>query len=80
MDFATVGGFGSEQRTTTFFRQQDGSIGVRCGCFYSTINQFREKVCVTHGDTRYAKEYLMIADLMEMHFKEDCTEMEEKSR
>lgn len=26
LDFATVGGFGSEQRTTTFFRQQDGSI------------------------------------------------------
>lgn len=27
------------------------------------------KVKETHGDTKYAKEYLMIADLMEMHFK-----------
>lgn len=25
----------------------------------------------TRGNSKYAKEYLMIADLMELHFKED---------
>ena len=32
-DYATVHGFGSEYRTTTFFRTKAGEIGVRCGCF-----------------------------------------------
>ena len=32
------------------------------------MNEFREKAKETHGETKYAKEYLMIADLMEYHF------------
>ena len=74
LDYAIVGGFGSEQRTTTFFRQKDGSVGVKCGCFYGTLEEFRGKVKETHKDSKYAQEYLMIADLMELHFaggKED---------
>ena len=53
---------------TTFFRLKSGEIGVRCGCFYGTVEQFRGKVKETHGNSKYAKEYLMIADLMELHF------------
>ena len=74
LDYAIVGCFGSEQRTTTFFRKKDGSAGVKCGCFYGTIDEFRAKVKETHKDSKYAQEYLMIADLMELHFaggKED---------
>ncbi len=69
--YATIHGFGSCYRTTTFFRNQDGGISVRCGCFYGTLEQFRAKVKETHGDTKYAKEYLQIADLMELHFKKE---------
>ena len=68
-DIATISGFGSEYRTTTFFRTKNDEIAVKCGCFYGTLAEFREKVKKTHGDNRYAKEYLMIADLMEMHFR-----------
>lgn len=68
-DYATVKGFGREFRTTTFFRQKDKTIRVVCGCFYGTLEEFRKKVKETHGDSKYAKEYLMIADLMETHFK-----------
>ena len=74
LDYAIVGGFGSEQRTTTFFRKKDGMVGVKCGCFYGTLEEFRGKVKETHKDSKYAQEYLMIADLMELHFaggKED---------
>ena len=74
LDYAIVGGFGREQRTTTFFRQKDGMVGVKCGCFYGTLEEFRGKVKETHKDSKYAQEYLMIADLMELHFaggKED---------
>ena len=65
---STIGGFGREERTTYFFKLTDGNIGVRCGCFAGNLNEFRKKVKETHGETKYAKEYLMIADLMEYHF------------
>ena len=70
-DYATVHGFGSEYRTTTFFRTKAGDIGVRCGCFYGTLEEFRAKVKETHGETKTAKEYLMVADLMEFRFSEE---------
>ena len=68
-DYATVKGLGSAQRTTTFFRLKDGGIGVCCGCFYGTLDEFRTQVVKTHGSTKYAQEYLEIADFMERHFK-----------
>ena len=68
---ATVKGFGSQYRNTTFFITRDRNICVNCGCFSGTLEQFRAKVKEKHKDTKYAKEYLAIADLMEMHFKEE---------
>lgn len=71
-DYACVKGFGRECRNTTFFRTKDGGVSVVCGCFHGTMQEFREKVKETHGESKMAKEYLMIADLMKMHFdKED---------
>ena len=70
-DYATVKGFGREFRNTTFFRCKDSSIKVVCGCFLGTLQEFREKVKDTHKNSKMGKEYLMIADLMELHFKED---------
>ena len=70
-DYAYAHGFGSVNRTTTFFRLKDGGVGVRCGCFYGTLGQFREKVRKTHGDGKLAQEYLMLADLMEMRFRRE---------
>ena len=68
LDYAIVGGFGSEQQTITFFCQKDGSVGAKCGFFYGTLEEFREKVLETHGESKHAREYLMIADLIELHF------------
>ena len=70
-DFAVISGFGRVFRTTTFFRCKDNLVRCQCGCFYGTVDEFRSKVRETHGSSKHAKEYLMIADLMELHFKED---------
>lgn len=70
-DIALIKGFGSEFRATSFFRCVDGLVRCQCGCFYGTVDEFRSKVRETHGNSKYAKEYLMIADLMELHFKEE---------
>ena len=70
-DYACVNGFGSIYKNATFFRCKDDLIRAQCGRFYGTIDEFRTKVKEAHGDSKYAKEYLMIADLMEYHFSED---------
>ena len=69
-DYTTIKGFGTEFRTTTFFKCKDGVTRVRCGCFYGDLNEFREQVKNTRSG-KIAEEYLMIADLMEKHFKEE---------
>lgn len=70
-DYATVKGFGRYNRNTTFFRCKDGKVRVVCGCFFGDMEEFRAVVKKTHGDGKLAKEYLAIADLMEMHFGDE---------
>ena len=70
-DWASITGFGSVYRTTTFFRCKDKMIRVSCGCFFGTIDEFKAKVQETHGDSKYADEYLLIAAVMNLHFKEE---------
>ena len=64
-------GFGRCNRNTTFFRCEDGKVRVVCGCFFGDMEEFRAIVKITHGGGKLAKEYLAIADLMEMHFCEE---------
>ena len=68
-DYTTAKGFGICFRTTTFFKCKDGKIRVTCGCFYGTIDEFRKQVKKTR-EGKIAKEYLMLADLMEYHFSD----------
>lgn len=76
-DYAVVTGFGRCFRATTFFRCKDKIIRVQCGCFYGDLAQFREIVKKTHGVSKYAKEYLAIATLMEFHFSDENQEANE---
>ena len=66
-DYSTISNFGTQYRTTTFFRCEDGEIRVSCGCFYGTIPEFKNQVKGTR-EGKIAKEYLIIADLMDEHF------------
>ena len=70
IDFAVVSGFGTAQRSTTFFRLANGNIGVKCGCFYGTIDEFIIQVKKTRTG-KIADEYLAIADLMKYHFNKE---------
>ena len=69
-DYTTIKGFGTKFRTTTFFKCKDGNVRVVSGCFLGTIEEFRKQVEETRTG-KIAKEYLLIADLMEEHFKEE---------
>lgn len=66
-DYALVQGFGTEFHCTTFYRGKNKKIMVNCGCFHGDLEGFRKQVKETRNG-KIAKEYLMIADLMEYHF------------
>ena len=66
-DYMLIGSIGSRNDFTTFYKDIDGGISVKCGCFSGTIEEFREKVEETHGtNTKHAKIYKVAADLAEM--------------
>ena len=52
-----IGPIGSRNDFTTFFRDKDSEITVKCGCFLGKIDKFLEKVSGTHGDSKYAIVY-----------------------
>ena len=52
-----IGVIGSRNDFTTFYRDKDNEITVKCGCFLGKIDRFLEKVTQTHGDSKYALVY-----------------------
>ena len=52
-----IGAIGSRNDFTTFYRDKDNEITVKCGCFFGKIDRFLEKVTQTHGDSKYALVY-----------------------
>jgi len=66
-DVSMISGFGTENRTTTFFKKKNGEVAVACGCFAGTLDEFVEQVKNTR--TGYiADEYFDIANLMRKRF------------
>ena len=70
-DYICFKGFGSENRNTTMFRTRNGDVCVCCGCFRGNLKKFEEKVKETHGNTKYAKEYLVCIEAAKIHFEID---------
>lgn len=57
-DTISISPIGSRKDTTTFYFNKDRDIIVNCGCFNDTIEEFEENVRKTHGDNKYAKQYI----------------------
>ena len=68
-DYICFKGFGSVNRNTTMFKTKNGDIYVCCGCFEGSLKEFEEKVKETHGNTKYAKEYLVCIEAAKIHFQ-----------
>ena len=58
-----IGPIGSRNSFTTFFRDKDKTISVKCGCFFGKIDRFIEKVQETHGDNKYALVYRAVVEV-----------------
>lgn len=70
-DVLVVGRIGSRNDFTTFFKNKDGGISVKCGCFCGTVDEFTEKVSETHGDNKYGRVYRKCAELAKIQILED---------
>ena len=57
-DYMTVGGIGSRQAMTTFYRCKYGLIRVNCGCFNGTLDEFEDAVYETHAGNEHEKAYM----------------------
>lgn len=73
--FFVQGPIGSRNGFVTFYRTKDDTVGVRCGCFSGSIQEFVDKVEQTHGGSRYEKEYKLAAELAKV-----CIHLEGESR
>ena len=70
-DYICFKGFGSENRNTIMFKTKNGDVYVSCGCFTGSLRAFMDKVKETHGNTKYAKEYLACIEVARIHFEID---------
>lgn len=57
-DYISIGSIGRRGDTTTFFRLKQGGIGVKCGCFIGTIDEFEKAVHKTHAGNEHEKAYM----------------------
>ena len=67
-DYCCFQSFGSRYGTTTVFREKDGNLRVRCGCFNGTLEGFADKVQQTHGDNEYGEVYKAIIEVIKLRF------------
>ena len=67
-----IGAIGSRNDFTTFFRDKDNEITVKCGCFLGKIDKFLEKVTQTHKDTKHALVYRAAVEVARL--QSDLTE------
>lgn len=58
-----IGPIGSRSAFTTFFRDKDNEVSVKCGCFLGKVDKFLEKVQQTHGDNKYAIVYRAVVEV-----------------
>jgi hypothetical protein len=69
-DILLIGPIGSRSDYTHFYRTDKG-VYVKCGCFFGTVDEFASKVKDTHGDNKYANQYLKVIGLVNKYFEKD---------
>ena len=66
--YFSIGPIGSREDVLAAFLTERG-VFLRAGCFFGTVDQFREKLQDEHGDNVHAKEYRAALDLVLAHYE-----------
>ncbi|MEI3499936.1 MAG: hypothetical protein V8Q39_00195 [Anaerovoracaceae bacterium] len=72
----SIGPVGSRNKYTTFYRNKNEKIEVRCGCFNGIIEEFLEKVAETHGENKHASVYRAAAEIAKLQIEPLSTDKE----
>ena len=56
--YVQVGNIGREHRTAYFYIDECGAMYVRAGCWFSGMDDFKERVHNVHGGTLYETQYM----------------------
>ena len=72
----SIGPVGSRDGHTTFYRNKNKKIEVRCGCFNGRIEEFIEKVAETHGKNKHASVYRAAAEIAKLQIEPLSTDKE----
>ena len=67
--YLVIGSIGSRLSFTTFYRDKNNDISVKCGCFNGTIDEFEKKVKETHKDGKHAKVYLLAVEMAKVQIE-----------
>lgn len=67
-DYMCFQNFGSRSDTTTVFKTQT-SHNIKCGCFEGNVQEFERSIKNTHGNNRFAQEYLAICEVIKIRIK-----------
>ena len=65
--YFAVGPIGSRQDVLAAFLTENG-VFLRAGCFFGTVEEFRDKLQGEHGDNVHAVEYRSALVLVEAHY------------
>ena len=65
--YFAVGPIGSRQDVLAAFLTEKG-LFLRAGCFFGTVEEFRDKLEGEHGDNMHAIEYRAALVLIEAHY------------
>jgi hypothetical protein len=67
--FIRINNIGSRGDGCTIYHLKKG-IFIRSGCWFGTVEDFETRVKNVHGDTVYAKQYLLALELAKVTFGE----------
>jgi carbonic anhydrase/acetyltransferase-like protein (isoleucine patch superfamily) len=62
-DYMVIGPIGSRNGYTTFYKTDNNTIYVKCGCFNASIDEFETRVREVHGNNKHAINYNKAIDL-----------------
>ena len=71
-----IGPIGSRNGYTTFYRDKDNEIAVKCGCFSGKIDSFLEKVEQQYNEEKHGAVYKAAANLAKLQISLNEEEVE----
>ena len=69
-DILLIGPIGSRADYTHIYHTDKG-VYVKCGCFFDTVDEFASRVKDTHGNNKFANQYLKVIDFVNKYFERD---------